>query len=483
MSKINIRIALSIFLGLGLLFVGCDSLINPEDESTVSEREEITLNTIITEGPADGATLLYNSSPTFRWKGEIYPGYVTGFYWTLEMDGAAYSHADDYSNQMFYTFENLQDGDYVFTVEAMDNMDSVDATPDVVNFSVATSDAVAPEIRFLQSPTDNSCRAPGMNIFFEWTGSDASTFGSLEGYSYRLSGTGNSATDWSDWSLEITSVSYADLEAGEYVFQVKAIDNVGLECNPYEVNVTVKTPTILVVDDYIPGESEFLNEISTDNLMAEVLKDWAWDEWDVNADGIPTAADLAAYTSVVWYVDDGPMSFYYFAGGSVDNPLDDFMDAGGNLWLMGSEICYYTEAADTAAFDAGHFLRDYLHLTNAGDAGEHFTGLAQLATPAVAEDAAFTSIGIPGLATGTGYPDQLIPDASARAIYDLAGVDDDGVDYADVTAGITYEGTDFNMVFMSVNFAFLATNHNHLSLSPDDLYPVANHIIGTIFEE
>ncbi len=470
-------------LGLSLLIVGCESLVNPEDEANVSEREEITLNTIITEGPANGATLLYNSSPTFRWKGEIFPGYVAGFYWTMDKDGAVYDHAEDWTNQMFFTFNNLEDGDYLFIVQAMDNNDSLETTPDSVSFSVAGADAVAPEVRFLQSPTDGSARAPGMDIFFEWTGSDKSTFGSLAGYSYRLSGTGNSATDWSDWDMATSSVAYADLELGDYIFQVKAVDNTGLESNPYEIEVTVKMPTILVVDDYIPSESEFLNEISTDGLMGEVLKDWSFAEWDVNENGIPAAADLAGYTSVIWYVDEGPMSFYYFAGGDVDNPLDDFMDAGGNLWLMGSEICYYTEAADTAAFEAGHFLSDYLHLANAGDAGETYTGLAQLAGPSVAADSNFTSIGIPGLATAGGWPDQLIPDSQGRAIYDLAGLDDDGNDYADVTAGVAYEGTDFNMVFMSVNFAFLATNHNHLSLSPDDLYLVANHIIGTIFEE
>ncbi|MFH1851924.1 MAG: hypothetical protein ABIA75_06230 [Candidatus Neomarinimicrobiota bacterium] len=459
---------------LWLLIIGCDSFLNPEDESTVPEQAAIVLNTDIIEGPANAATLIYNSSPTFKWKGSVYPGYVAGFQWTLDMDGEAYEQSEDWTMQMTQTFSNLLEGDYLFTVWARDDKDSVEATPDSVSFAIGAADATAPEIRFTQSPTDNSYRAPGSNIFFVWTASDESPFGSVSGYSYRLSGTGASATAWTAWSLNTTSAVFEDLQTGDYVFQVKARDNSGLECAPYEINVTVKAPTILVVDNYIPGDSPFLNEIATDEIIGSVLRDWSWEEWDVDINGLPTAADLAGYSSVIWYVDGDPMAFFYYGDNTIDNPLDDFLDGGGNLWLMGSEILFYTEYVDTAAFDTGHFLRDYLHLTGGGDAGDDaFSGLTSIDVDG------FTEIGIPGLATGTGWPDALVPDDDPNtvAIYDLGGYD------SGTTAGVMYDGPDFKTVFWSVNFAFLATNHNHLSLSPGDLYPVANHILGTIFEE
>ena len=474
MLKKSFRNLSCVAICLGLFLTGCDSFLNPEDESEIDPTADVVLNSTITEGPADGATLLYNSSPTFKWKGEVFPGYVAAFSWTMEKVGDTFADANDSAMAMAHTFTNLVEGDYIFTLEAIDDQDSVEITPSVVNFSVAASDLISPVIRFLQSPTDGSFRAPGSSVFFEWTASDASSFGSIAGYSFRLSGTGTSATDWTDYNLSTTSAVFTDIQAGSYVFQVKAIDNSDLECNPYEIAVTVKTPTILVVDDYTPAANPFLNEISTDNIVGTVLRDWSWEEWDVETNDLPTAADLAGYSSVIWYVDGDPAAFYDYADNTIDNPLDDFLDGGGNLWLMGSEILYYTELVDTAAFDSGHFLRDYLHITGGGDVdNDAFTGLTSIGVDG------FTDIGIPGLATGTGYPDQIVADSdpNTTAIYDLGGYD------SGTTAGVLFDGPSFKTVFWSVNLAFLATNQNHLSLSPDDLYLVANHIIGTIFEE
>jgi len=403
-----------------------------------------------------------------------------------------------------------------------------------------------------------------------------------------------------------------------------------------EVTVFVKDPTILVVDNYVPHDDPFLNEIATDKLVAEILRDWSWAEWDVAAEGYPAAADLAAYTSVIWYVDEGAGEFYEYmhhvdSTDYVDNPLDDYLDAGNNLWLMGSEILYvasagittwgiipttapdtlaesdttslpisgslayrgvdsntvsidisltalgdttwgmfidssfihidsvvtvdtttytdstvydttygpadtvwtastYTETVTDAAntgylmsgtdtlgsisyssgaitidtlltdltdadliavdlivaatgythkyqgndiFDADKFFGEYIHVARgSGDAGGTFTGLASVG------EEGFPEIGIPGLATGTGWPDELVPvdEAATTAIYDLGGYD------AGTTAGVLYEGT-YNVVFWGVNFAFVATNGNHLTLAPVDMYPVANHVLKNIFSE
>lgn len=626
MFRINALRLVGLTLALVLFFIGCEQLLNPPDEEGVSEPAAIVVNTIITEGPADGATLLYSASPTFRWKGEVRPGYVAAYQYAFEEDAVTSDDYHDWSTEMMASFENLEAGDYVFAVRAMDDKDSVDVSPATRSFTVNEADSLAPLIRFVQSPTDSSSRAPGSSIFFEWTATDASSFGSVAGYRYRLAGTGSDTTDWSGWNLNTTTAAYSDLSNGDYVFQLEAKDNAGIASDKAEITVFVKDPTILVVDNYVPADDPFLNEIATDKLVAEILRDWSWAEWDVATKGYPTAADLAAYTSVIWYVDEGAGEFYEYMESPdstddyVDNPLDNYLDGDNNLWLMGSEILYAaslgietwgivpTTAPDTVAdstitslpisgdlsyygvdsntvsisidlialgdttwgitridtdttvtdtttydttygpvdtvwtastysetmtdaastgylmvgadtlgsidydygeieidtllldlsgadlinvelvvaatgythkyqgdniFDTDRFFGEYLRLKKgSGDAGGEFTGLASVG------EEGFTEIGIPGLATGTGWPDELVPidEEATTAIYDLGGYD------AGTTAGVLYEGT-YNVVFWSVNFAFVATNHNHLTLAPADMYPVANHILKNIFSE
>ncbi|MBC8400948.1 MAG: hypothetical protein H8E14_05615 [Candidatus Marinimicrobia bacterium] len=460
---------------LGFLMVGCEDFLKPASEEEIDPRAAIALNTVITEGPADGADLLFYSSPTIKWKGEIYPGYVAGFNWTMLKKGVDdyYDHASG-TMEMIKSFPNLEEGDYTFTVAAIDDKDSVDATPATIEFTILATDVDAAAIRFTKSPTDGSYRAPGNSVFFEWTASDPSTFGSIASYSYRLDGTGASATSWSSANLSVTSAAITDLQLGVYSFEVKAVDNSGTAAVS-SIDFEVKAPSVLVVDDYVPATtSAFLDEIATDNIVATILRDWAWAEWDVSEVGAtPTLAELAGYTTIIWYVDGGPYSFYYYAGGSVENPLDDFLDGGGNLWLIGDEILYFTEAADTAAFDAGHFMRDYMHLAGGGDASSEFTGLVSLGVTG------FTEIGLPGLATGTGWPDEFVPatDAGVTAVYDLGGA------AAGTTTGVLFESATYNTLFWGVPFAFEATNHNHLTLAPDDMYPVVNHVLGTVFGE
>ncbi len=609
-----------------LLMISCDLVNPPDDEPKVDDPADIAVAVIITEGPADGAAILYSSSPTFRWKGEVRPGYVSGFQWFQSVDGD--TTENDWNMDMAVTFPNLTDGEYIFGVRAMTAEDTSAWT--ATSFTVGPADSVnVPLVRWISNPTDGSFRPPGASISFEWAASSAAAFGYIAGYRYRLSGTGASTTSWTSWNLNTTTAAFSDLSNGTYTFQVAAMDNASTIGDTAEIAITVKDATILVVDDYDPGS--FLDEVATDKIFAEILRDWAVEEWDVESKGAPpTAAELAAgnYTTVVWYIDEGAASFGSFhlepdSTGYIDNPLPNFLDNGGNLWLMGGELLYnaagaYTEwgdfaetdeaiatadtvtvpisasldnngyidstlaltisisatgiitfdttdvitfdtttvdtgdvitadtsdviTADTAwttiggpwvenvtdaaegdllnaagdtlgsvssggtitidslsvvdlsgvdlavlsmtataynhkhqyedMFAAGTFIGDYLHITDGGDAAADYTGLL-----AVDDSSRFTDIGIPGLATGTGWPDEIVPDTDAgtQVIYELLG------DGAESTTGILYEGT-YNVVFWAVHPAFVATNGNHLTLAPDDMYPVVNTIMG-IFGE
>ncbi len=610
-----------------VLMISCESLNKPDDEDNVPPPADIAVVATITEGPADSAGILYGSSPTFRWKGEVRPGYVSGFQWFQSIDGD--TTESDWSMDMAVTFPSLTDAVYIFGVRAR----TEDATSawTARSFTVGVADSVnVPLVRWISSPTNNRFRAPGSSIYFEWAAASAASFGYIDSYRYRLSGAGASGTSWTSWNLSTTTAAFADLSNGAYTFQVAAKDNAGTVGDTAEIAITVKDATILVVDDYVP--SAFLNEVATDKIFAEILRDWAWTEWDVADLGTPESTDLAGYNSVIWYMDEGITSFNAFHrppthASYIANPLGGYLDNGGNLWVMGGELLYMSDArysswgelaetndtlatADTVSvpislsldnngyndstlaltfsisatgvfgydtsdvividttvvdtglvitpdttfdvitidttiwtafpftttladpdsgdlvttggdtlgsvssggtvsiasrdtlvldlrdidyavvsmiataythkhqyadlFVSGTFIGDYLHISDGGDASADYTGLL-----AVDDSSRFTDIGIPGLATGTGWPDEIVPEivsGNTSAIYELLG------DGAGATAGILYEGTTYNVVFWAVHPAFVATNGNHLTLAPGDMYPVVNTIMG-IFDE
>jgi fibronectin type 3 domain-containing protein len=229
---------------------------------------------------------------------------------------------------------------------------------------------------------------------------------------------------------------------------------------------------VLLVDD-----DDATPDREIDHTIHRMFQAFDSEDWDVAEQGIPAVADLQNYSTIVWYADDAPYSFYSFAHPETDpdyveNPLPAYLDMGGNLWLMGSEILYYMAAGDTGdIFRAGGFAREYLHLLDGGDVDQFFTGLRSLGVPG------FSSIGIPGLATGTGYPDTLSPSPEAQAIYALEPYGENTI------SGIFYDGDDHKVILFGVNASFIATNDMALTLSPEDMAAVAEHALGTEFGE
>ena len=278
----------------------------------------------------------------------------------------------------------------------------------------------------------------------------------------------------------VAAETYTDaaVTTGEtYYYMVSALNPAGYESLPSGwVRITLleglKGLGVLIVDD-----DQETPDREIDHVFHSMFQVFNYEDWDVAEQGIPTVADLQNYSTIVWYADENPMSFYYFALPETDqkyvqNPLPAYLDMGGNLWLMGDEILYVMAMADTGdLFGAGGFARDYLHLLDGGDAGDTFTGLVSLGVDG------FQDIGIPGLATGTGWPDQLFPTAEATAIYDLGGYD------SGTTGGIFYDGDDHKVIFFGVNASFTATNNMVLTLSPEDMAVVTEHALGAEFGE
>ena len=281
--------------------------------------------------------------------------------------------------------------------------------------------------------------------------------------------------------VPVTTNSFSDLSVvmdSTYFYAVTAVNQAGYESLLSGISsITLSTGLsglgILLVDDDEETPDQLI-----DHNFHYMFRHFNYTDWDVSENGIPTSADLLAYSTVIWYTDDNPTSFYNFALPQTDNdyvlnPIPDFLDAGGHLWLMGGEIIYFTDSADTAdIFASGKFLHDYLHLDNGGDVASEFTGLVSLGVTG------FSDIGIPGLATGTGWPDELVATSELQTIpiYELGGSDG-------VITGIFYNGADNKVVFWGVNASFIATNGNPLTLAPDDMEQVGYHILMAEFGE
>ena len=119
------------------------------------------------------------------------------------------------------TYSGLANGDYTFLVEARDQAGNEDASPASRAFTVRV-DRGAPDTGITSGPTGTIASG---NATFTWTGIDDLTPTENLTYAFRLVGfeAGFSAF------TSATSTTYSGLADGDYIFLVKARDQVGNE--------------------------------------------------------------------------------------------------------------------------------------------------------------------------------------------------------------------------------------------------------------
>ncbi|XMO86041.1 T9SS type A sorting domain-containing protein [Algibacter sp. AS12] len=84
-----------------------------------------------------------------------------------------------------------------------------------------------------------------------------------------------------------------------------------------------------------------------------------------NVTGSPTATDLIGIDLVIWFCGDDGFELNFWADGIGGNAvLKTYLDNGGKLWLIGSDVIYeyYGSAPDN--FVAGEFMFDYAWLSS-----------------------------------------------------------------------------------------------------------------------
>ncbi|MFQ6617612.1 MAG: FlgD immunoglobulin-like domain containing protein, partial [Fidelibacterota bacterium] len=305
---------------------------------------------------------------------------------------------------------------------------------------------------------------------------------------FNIYRSGSSKTGFIKINTEIvTTTTFTDSTVkmdSTYYYAVTSLNKMGYESLlSGEVKITLtaglKGRGILLVDD-----DDTTPDQEIDHAFHLMFRHFDYEDWDVSEKGIPSTDDLKNYSSVIWYTDASPYSFYYFSlpdtsKDYIPNPLPYYLDLGGHLWLISGEILYFSAAGDTGdIFDDSRFAGGYLHLDDGGDAGQDEFGVLVPMDPVIG---GYTKVGIPGNAIGTGWPDEVTPDASAEGIYLLGPTTI--YDPMPVT-GVRYPaGGPASVVFWGVNASFYATNGNPLTLSPKDMEKVGSYILMDEFGE
>ncbi len=170
----------------------------------------------------------------------------------------------------------------------------------------------------------------------------------------------------------VPSPAYNDTGAAPHViyyYVVTAVDSKSKESafsNEAEARLATLDSGILFVDETRNGSNAwFPSDAASDAVYAAMLAGLPHATWDTDAQEIPTLADLAIYSSVIWVADDFNGTFNGFPNitqrlSQASATLADYMDLGGNVMLAGWQGTRGFEPLADYPFDlsAGDFLHD-----------------------------------------------------------------------------------------------------------------------------
>ncbi len=220
--------------------------------------------------------------------------------------------------------------------------------------------------------------------------------------------------------LEPETVYYLAVEATDEAGGT-AIDDDGGECYSF---TTLEGALILLVDD--DDNSPDVRSYYTETLDA--LGVW-YDIWDTNnSDDEPLLADLAGYTSVIWFTGD-EFGGFCGPGGAGEAALADWLNAGGCMFISAQD--YFYDRGLTG------FMTSHLGVQNMDSdvSQDVVTGVGSV----------FAGLGPYSLdySMMSNYSDEIYPDATAEVAFDgdsgNAAVNKDGEVYRTVFLGFAFE--------------------------------------------
>ncbi|MBN2010137.1 hypothetical protein JW960_12400 [candidate division KSB1 bacterium] len=415
----KILVLVIILLTCVILIVNCG-----KDEPTRPASINIPVETTIVAGPADGETLVWGATATFTWKGEISPGDIIAFEYSLisTVNGETSSRTAT-SLQRSISYSELSEGSYEFRVTAIAIVEEdtiFDSSPAVRTFTVGTASQMPPAIEITAGPREKSFAATGADIFISWIGS-AQEGRQVITYSFRLN-TSTAEAAWSDWAHAQTNIAYSSLPNAKYTFEVKVRDNTGQESTTKQLHFEIKTPDVLFIVDQANSSEDIVY------WKKNCLRDFACEQYLLSSNNqageLVSKINSGQYSTIVWSggtgksvltgaeasgdttaTGDGPI-----VSGTVAHTITTFLNNGGHIWICGADILYSfgNDTWPPATYSAGSFVHDVLHISSSNEDDANFQGgQGELGYPDFIVD---------GNATFA-WCDQCDPTADAEAIY------------------------------------------------------------------
>lgn len=452
-----------------------------ENEPLAPADPEQPIETILTAGPDEGATLAFNSTATFTWDGTVSPGYITAFTYTFVNTGTGDTIHSATDLQKSFSASGLATGAYSFSVYAHgldDETELMDESPVVRNFTVGTADANAPVVTILQGPKANSYAATGASMFFEWEATDPSVGGSIVSYQYALadSSVDQANLTWSEATLVTSQKSYYNLPNATYRFWVKATDISGAEGIATR-DFVVKEPDILfaIESAMTTADIEFWHE--------NALRDFAYEDFHVtDAASFIAKLNSGQYSTVIWAwkngysaIDDSANYADVTAAGSLAEAVYNYEQAGGHLWIISSEVMWMHDDHGIPITGAFTFATNVLHAASYNEASNNFQGATSTGL------STYQNIIVDGQATFT-WVDQINPTADAEAIYGFTPTQvaiDAGFGNGE-PCGIRYPTTgETKVVFLGF---YLTDSSQPAACKTEDVYNLATTVLTDMGE-
>jgi hypothetical protein len=374
MNKTNILLAAGLVILVAMIFAGCST----EDPWNPTQSNLLDLTLI--SGPADSVEVPLGNVISYSWSATGGSGQIQYQYHLDSLDWSTLSRT------AFVTLHGVPEGVHSFFARAQDATgasDQISATFEVVAQAVIP-DTDAPTVTITESPVESSYVASGSTIAFSWEGSDPTEGDNLL-YRYYFAG------DTTDWAPART-VTFTNVEnADPAIFTLWAMDPSGNASGAVSISFIIKTATILYVDDYQWLDAfqnvDPVKEREQKAFYRQALEGYAFAEWEVATQGMPTLPDLLFFSTVIFASDshlgDASSTWWFEVGSIGGGVLRGYMNGGGHLIAAGANILqwiYNTNPPSVGDFEfdwlgidstAGwDFWADFTWAVNAGDYGQ-----------------------------------------------------------------------------------------------------------------
>ena len=226
------------------------------------------------------------------------------------------------------------------------------------------------------------------------------------------------------------------------------------------ITVNPPRPPILLVDDDQGATFErfYTSALTANNLQHDV--------WTVSSAGLPTTANLADYSAVIWQTGN---NFSASDGGfstSEQTAVAAYLDGGGRMFIAGQDILYNSVTSD--------FLTNYLKVSQFTNDVQGLTDFVGVSGNAIG-DGLNLAFQLPS-DFSTDWSDTLAPTADAEGVFYRNSVNSNAQPFNTVA----YSGSDFRVVFMAAPFEGINSSAADPNNQKSVLGRIMNYLLGEV---